>query len=90
MLTPDEIRRLITVLPLKESTLVFFDAVTGLSMSELFGLKWGGVLSETGDIGVIRSIVQQVVGPCKTEASQKPIPMDPSLAHARISLTTTP
>jgi integrase len=70
ILTPDEIRRLIAVLPLKESTLVFFDVVTGLRMSELFGLKWGDVMSETGEISVIRSIVQEVVGPCKTEASQ--------------------
>jgi integrase len=31
---------------------------------------------------VTRSIVFQVVGPCKTEASQKPIPMDDCLAEA--------
>jgi integrase len=67
---------------LKESTLVFFDAATGLRTSELFGLKWGDVMFEAGEISVIRSIVHQVVGPCKTEASQKPIPMDPSLADA--------
>ena len=29
---------------------------------------------------VTRSIVLQVVGPCKTEASQKPVPLDPFLA----------
>src|SRR6202165_4981719 len=27
--------------------------------------------------GVLRSIVKQSVGPCKTEASQKPVPLDP-------------
>jgi len=31
---------------------------------------------------VTRSIVFQVVGPCKTEASQKPVPLDPRLAEA--------
>ena len=85
VLTPDEIRKLIAALPLKESTLVLLDVGTGLRMSELFGLKWGDVRFETGEISVIRSIVQQVVGPCKTEASQKPIPMDPCLAEALVA-----
>ena len=85
MLTPDEIHRLIAALPLKESTLVFLDAGTGLRMSELFGLKWGDVRFQTGEISVIRSIVMQVVGPCKTEASQKPIPMDPCLAKGLVA-----
>jgi len=83
VLTRDEIHRLIAALPLKESTLVFLDAGTGLRMSELFGLKWGDVRFQTGEISVIRSIVMQVVGPCKTEASQKPIPM--ALASLRRS-----
>ena len=85
VLTPDEIRKLIAALPLKESTLVLLDVGTGLRMSELFGLKWGDVRFETGEISVIRSIVQQVVGPCKTEASQKPIPMDPCLSEASVA-----
>src|SRR5947207_10930473 len=33
-------------------------------------------------ISVTRSIVFQVVGPCKTEALQKPVPLDPCLAEA--------
>jgi integrase len=41
VLTPDEIKGLIAALPLKESTMVFLDAGTGLRTSELFGLKWG-------------------------------------------------
>jgi integrase len=84
VLTPDEIQRLIAAPPLKESTLVFLDAGTGLRMSELFGLKWGDVRFQTGEISVIRSVVLQVVGPCNTETSQKPIPMDPCLAEALV------
>ena len=35
-------------------------------------------------MSVIRSIVYGVVGPCKTESSQKPVPMHPTLAGALI------
>src|SRR3984893_3621824 len=31
--------------------------------------------------GVLRSIVKQSVGPCKTEASQKPVHLDPRLVR---------
>jgi integrase len=51
-------------------------------MSELFGLKWTDVNFCTNEINVTRSIVMQVVGHCKTEAFQKPIPLDPYLAEA--------
>ena len=55
---------------------------TGLRMSELFGLKWHDIDFQKNEISVTRSIVFQVVGPCKTEASQKPVPLDPCLAEA--------
>ena len=57
-------------------------AGTGLRMSELFGLEWKDVDFDAHQISVTRSIVNQVVGPCKTEASQKPVPLDPCLARA--------
>lgn len=82
VLTSDEVRRLIEALPLRERTLVLLAAGTGLRMSELFGLKWSDVHFDRHEISVIRSIVMQVVGPCKTEASQRPIPMDHLLAEA--------
>ena len=41
-----------------------------------------GYLQVTSGLLVTRSIVFQVVGPCKTEASQKPVPLDPRLAEA--------
>jgi hypothetical protein len=34
------------------------------------------------EIIVVRSIVMQVTGLCKTESSQKPVPLDPYLAAA--------
>ena len=82
VLTADEVRRLIEALPLRERTLVLMAAGTGLRMSELFALKWGDVHFDRHEISVTRSIVFQVVGPCKTEASQRSIPMDHCLAEA--------
>jgi integrase len=49
---------------------------------QIFGLKWGDIDFERGTMSVIRSIVYGVVGPCKTESSQKPVPMHPTLADA--------
>jgi integrase len=49
--------------------------------SERFGLKWTDINFKKSEISVTRSIVMQVVGPCKTEASQKPVPLDPLLAR---------
>ena len=70
ILSANEVRRLISVLALRERTLVLLAFGTGLRMSELFGLKWNDIDFQTNEISVTRSIVFQVVGPCKTEASE--------------------
>ncbi len=57
-------------------------ASTGLRQSELFGLKWGDINSAQGTMSVTRSIVCGVVGPCKTESSQKPVPVHPTVLEA--------
>ena len=82
VLTVIETQHLISALGLRERTLVLLDVGTGLRMSELFALKWSDINFHDNEISVTRSMVMQVVGPCKTEASQKPIPMDPYLAEA--------
>ena len=69
-------------LAIRERTLVLLAFGTGLRMSELFGLKWHDVDFRRNQVSVTRSIVFQVVGPCKTEASQKPVPFDSRLADA--------
>jgi integrase len=76
----EEVQLLLGALDVRERTMVLLDVVTGLRASELFGLKWTDTDFIKNDIRVTRSIVLQVVGPCKTEASQKPVPLDPLLA----------
>jgi integrase len=82
ILSASEVQRLIAVLGIRERTLVLLAFGTGLRMSELFGLKWRDIDFQRNEISVTRSIVFQVVGPCKTEASQKPVPLDSRLAEA--------
>ena len=82
VLDASQVARLIAALHLRERTLVLLAFGTGLRMSELFALQWGDINFHTHEIRVARSIVFQVVGRCKTEASQKSIPLDPYLAEA--------
>lgn len=82
VLSVSEVQQLLDALALRERTLVLLDVGTGLRMSELFGLKWKDIDFDANEISVVRSIVMQVTGPCKTEASQKPVPLDPCLAEA--------
>jgi integrase len=82
VLSVSEVQQLLDALALRERTLVLLDVGTGLRMSELFGLKWKDIDFEANEISVVRSIVMQVTGPCKTESSQRPIPLDPCLAEA--------
>jgi len=81
LLTPAEIKALVDVLGLRERTLVLLAASTGLRQSELFALKWGDIDFAGGTMSVTRSIVYGVVGMCKTESSQKPVPLHPRVAE---------
>ena len=66
-------------------TLVLLDAGTGLRVGELLGLKWRDVDFENLELHVRRSVVHQVIGRCKTEASAKPVPLDSFMAHDLLS-----
>jgi integrase len=79
-LEPEELSALLSQLDPCFHLMVFLDAVTGLRRSELLALKWRDVEFENLQIIVQRSIYRNVVGNCKTEASKKPVPMDPILA----------
>jgi integrase len=84
VLIPAEIKLLLDNLALRERTLVLLAASTGLRQSELFALKWGDIDFSQGTMNVTRSIAYGIVGRCKTEASQKPVPVHPMLAAALI------
>jgi len=89
ILSASEIQSLLAALDVRERTLVLLDVCTGLRMSELFVLKWSDVKFESGELDVRRSIVKQVVGSCKTDASQKPVPLDRRLADALLVWKST-
>ena len=76
ILEVQEIQNIVADLGLRERVLVFLDMASGLRKGELAGLKWWDFDFEQLDANVQRSVVDQVVGRCKTEASQKRIPLD--------------
>ena len=79
-LEAEELSALLSQLDRCFRVMVFLDAATGLRRSELLALKWRDIDFENLQIIIQRSIYGNVVGNCKTEASKKPVPMDPILA----------
>jgi integrase len=76
VLTAEEFRRLEAALRPRERVLVCLALSLGLRRGELAALRWQDIDFERLTITVQRSLVDQVVGPTKTEASQRPLPMD--------------
>ncbi len=77
LISASELSKLIfEVLELRERVMVFLDFGAGLRRGELSGIKWEDINWETGQLLARRSIVRQVIGKTKTEASMKPIPLD--------------
>lgn len=80
VLEPPEIQRLLAELDEPYRTMVFLAASTGLRASELIALKWRDIDFEAQEINLCRSVVSQVLGTMKTEASRKPLPLDSGIA----------
>ena len=76
ILEVSEMQDILAELLPRDRTLVLLSMVTGLRRGELAGLKWQDIDFQMLQIDVQRSVVSQVVGRCKTEASQKPVPID--------------
>jgi integrase len=81
VLSAEEFRTLKAALPLRERVLVCLALSMGLRRGELAGLRWEDVDFEQLTITIRRSVVDQVAGKVKTEASQRPLPMDVRIAE---------
>jgi len=81
LLEVEEFQRLQAELKVRERILVWLAMTSGLRRGELAGLRWCDVSFEKLTILAQRSVVDQVAGPVKTEASERPIPVDPSIAE---------
>lgn len=80
VLSVEEIQRLFSWIKEPCRTAVILDAVSGLRVGELLGLKWEDVRFDQLELNVTRSVSRQVITPCKTEVSRKPIPMNAEIA----------
>jgi integrase len=85
VLTIEQIQCFLSHLEDPSRTAVLLDASSGLRVGELLGLKWEDVQFETLEVNITRSVVKQRITRCKTEASRKPIPLDPELAEVLLS-----
>jgi len=81
ILEVEEMQMLLAALGIRERAMVFLDMPSGLRWGELAGLKWGDFDFRNLHVSVTRSLVDQHVGPVKTEASRKLMPMDEYVAH---------
>lgn len=80
VLSAEEFRKLRGALPVRERVLVCLALSLGLRRGELAGLRWADTDFEQLTLTIRRSVVDQVVGKLKTEASQRPLPMDVRIA----------
>jgi integrase len=83
--TPDileirEMQLLLAALGIRERAMLFLDMPSGLRRGELAGLKWEDFDFKKLHVSVTRSLVDQHMGPVKTEASRKLMPIDEFVA----------
>jgi integrase len=65
--------------------MIIVDALTGIRRSELMGLQWRDVDFIGSRIQITRSVVDQIVGKCKTETSRKPVVMDEHISQSLVA-----
>ncbi|HKS96272.1 MAG TPA: site-specific integrase [Terriglobia bacterium] len=85
VLTPEQFRALLDKLNEPYRTMVLVAGCTGLRVCEIVGLKWGDINWQNLAIDVRRSVVAGREGATKTEASERPVPLDPDLATALLT-----
>jgi integrase len=80
VLTPEEFSALLSHLKEPYRTMVLVAGCLGLRASEVVGLQWQDIDWDGLTIRIRRGVVHGREGDAKTEASEKPIPLDPDLA----------
>jgi integrase len=78
-LTPTEFQMVYAQLEPRERTMVLMAATTGLRRCEILALRWGDLDFDDEIAHVERGVYRNVVGDTKTEASKKPVPLQPLL-----------
>jgi integrase len=71
-----EFRALMLKLSQKMRVIGIVAAMTGLRISEVLGMKWMDIDWKQLQMNVTRSVVDGIVGKCKTETSRRPVPID--------------
>lgn len=85
LLEINEFQLLQAELQIRERILVWLDMTLGLRRGELAGLRWEDIHFQDLTVMAQRSVVDQVVGKVKTEASKRLIPIDPFIAEDLLS-----
>jgi integrase len=75
ILSPEELRSLIGQLEWPFNMMVLLIATTGMRRSELLALQWHDIDFENLLICIKRSIFAGIIGKCKTQNSNKPLPV---------------
>ncbi|HEX5481465.1 MAG TPA: site-specific integrase [Terriglobia bacterium] len=81
MLTAHDFKNLLGELKEPYRTMVLMAGCLGLRISEITALQWGDIDWEALALLVQRSFVSGKIYETKTEASRKPLPLDPQLAE---------
>ena len=76
-----ELQALLGAVGVRERAMLSLAMHSGLRRGELAGLKWGDFDFTSLTVAVIRSVVNQQVGDCKTEVSRKLMPLDRYVAE---------
>ena len=76
VLTAEEFRSLLAALPDRERLMGTLCATTGMRIGEVLGLKWQDIHFDSRTADVLRSFSDGAIGPCKTEISEQPVPLD--------------
>jgi integrase len=77
--TPDEVKRMIAILPEPARTIIALAAMTGLRHSEIRGLRWSDYEEQNNPLHVRRAIWRTHVQETKTESSEDSVPVLPAL-----------